>query len=55
MGAIIFSPLAQGVLSNKYLNGIPEDSRVWRSGVFLKESDLPEEELNKVRAIELAG
>ncbi|MBI9051862.1 MAG: L-glyceraldehyde 3-phosphate reductase [Anaerolineaceae bacterium] len=51
LGAIVFSPLAQGLLTNKYLNGIPEDSRVKRSGVFLKESDLTEEKLTKVRAL----
>jgi L-glyceraldehyde 3-phosphate reductase len=51
MGAIVFSPLAQGLLTNKYLNGIPEDSRVKRSGIFLKESDITEEKINKVRAL----
>jgi L-glyceraldehyde 3-phosphate reductase len=56
MGAIVFSPLAQGLLTDKYLNGIPADSRVKRSGVFLKEKDLTSEKLNKVRAMnELAA
>lgn len=36
-GIIVFSPLAQGILTDRYLNGIPEDSRVKRSGVFLNE------------------
>ena len=51
MGAIVFSPLAQGLLTNKYLNGIPDDSRVKRSGIFLKESDITEEKISKVRAL----
>lgn len=37
-GMIIFSPLAQGVLSGKYLTGIPKDSRIRTDGRFLKES-----------------
>ncbi len=40
VGCIPFSPLAQGLLTNKYLHGIPADSRVATSGVFLKESDI---------------
>ncbi len=56
MGAIVFSPLAQGLLTDKYLEGVPEDSRVKRSGVFLKEKDLTDVKLKKVRALnELAG
>jgi L-glyceraldehyde 3-phosphate reductase len=51
MGAIVFSPLAQGLLTDKYLQGIPTDSRVKRSGVFLKEKDLTAEKLMKVRAL----
>lgn len=41
-GIIAFSPLAQGLLTNRYLNGIPEDSRVKTSGVFLKENRVNE-------------
>ncbi len=51
IGATIFSPLAQGLLTEKYLNGIPEDSRVKRSGVFLKESDITPEKIEKVRKL----
>lgn len=51
MGAIVFSPLAQGLLTDKYLDGVPIDSRVKRSGIFLKEKDLTEAKLNKVRAL----
>ncbi len=43
IGIITFSPLAQGLLSGKYLNGIPEDSRVKRDGRFLHESDITPE------------
>ncbi|MGD0213048.1 MAG: L-glyceraldehyde 3-phosphate reductase [Terriglobales bacterium] len=50
VGAIVFSPLAQGVLSDRYLNGIPSDSRAARD-FFLKKKDLGEEKLAKVRAL----
>ena len=40
VGCIPFSPLAQGLLTDKYLHGIPSDSRVATSGVFLKESSI---------------
>lgn len=50
-GIITFSPLAQGLLSDRYLGGIPEDSRIRRSGVFLKESALTPERLNQLRAL----
>ena len=42
-GIIAFSPLAQGMLSNRYLEGIPEDSRIRRDGRFLKEGALTTE------------
>ena len=42
VGFIAFSPLAQGLLTNRYLNGIPEDSRVGRGGYLKKESLTPE-------------
>ena len=50
-GIITFSPLAQGMLTNRYLNGIPEDSRVRTDGRFLKESQLSEEKLNAIRGL----
>jgi L-glyceraldehyde 3-phosphate reductase len=50
MGAIAFSPLAQGLLTNRYLKGIAKDSRVAKS-VFLNETDLTEEVLAKVTAL----
>ena len=47
VGAILFSPLAQGLLSNKYLQGVPENSRAKRNH-FLKESRLTPELLAKI-------
>lgn len=40
IGSIVFSPLAQGLLTNRYLNGIPADSRVKKDGRFLKNRDV---------------
>ncbi len=51
IGIITFSPLAQGLLSDRYLNGIPENSRVRTDGRFLKEAAITQETLNKVRAL----
>lgn len=48
--AIVFSPLAQGVLTDRYLNGVPEGSRAVTSA-FLHESDLTEAKLVKVRTL----
>ena len=48
-GLIAFSPLAQGLLSDKYLDGIPEDSRIRTDGRFLKESALTADKLRKIR------
>lgn len=50
VGAIVFSPLAQGLLTDRYLQGIPEDSRVRRGSDF-QESMLSEENLARVRAL----
>ncbi len=48
-GIIAFSPLAQGLLTNRYLNGIPEDSRIRTDGRFLKTEALTEERLQQIR------
>ena len=48
-GIIAFSPLAQGLLTNRYLNGIPEDSRIMTDGRFLKKEALTEERLQQIR------
>lgn len=50
-GIIAFSPLAQGMLTNRYLNGIPEDSRIRTSGRFLTEKALTEKRLEQIRAL----
>ena len=50
-GVIVFSPLEQGLLTDRYLGGIPADSRVRTSGIFLKEKNITEEKLLKVRAL----
>lgn len=50
-GIIAFCPLAQGLLTDKYLNGIPEDSRIKTDGRFLKESAITEERIAQIRAL----
>jgi L-glyceraldehyde 3-phosphate reductase len=50
VGCIAFSPLAQGLLTNKYLSGVPENSRATMGGSFLK-NFLSEENLKRVRAL----
>ena len=55
-GIIAFSPLAQGLLTNRYLNGVPEDSRVKTDGRFLQEGILTDEKLGRIaRLNELAA
>lgn len=51
IGVITFCPLAQGLLTDRYLNGIPSDSRIRTDGRFLKENAVSEETLCKVRAL----
>lgn len=51
IGIITFCPLAQGLLTDRYLNGIPENSRVKTDGRFLKEEAITDETLGKVRAL----
>lgn len=48
VGCIPFSPLAQGLLTDKYLSGIPKDSRVKTSGKFLNEGHITPEKLEKI-------
>lgn len=50
-GIIAFSPLAQGMLTDRYLNGIPADSRVRTDGRFLQESSLTPERLSQIRQL----
>ena len=51
LGIIAFSPLAQGLLTDRYLNGIPTDSRIARDGRFLKESSLTPERIEQIRKL----
>lgn len=50
-GMIIFSPLAQGLLTERYLNGIPNDSRVRTDGRFLNENSVSKDVLEKVQKL----
>lgn len=52
MGLIVFSPLAQGLLTNRYLNGIPEDSRAARATGFLQKEQVTAEKVNKARQLD---
>jgi L-glyceraldehyde 3-phosphate reductase len=55
VGAIVFSPLAQGLLTDRYLGGVEEDSRV-RRGLYFDEGMLSEQNLERVRVLnEIAG
>lgn len=51
VGCIPFSPLAQGLLTDKYLKGIPEDSRAHKATGFLKESEVTQEKIDKIRRL----
>ncbi|WP_269919409.1 L-glyceraldehyde 3-phosphate reductase [Caldifermentibacillus hisashii] len=51
VGSIAFSPLAQGLLTNQYLHGIPSDSRAAKSHGFLKEKDVNEQVIEQVQKL----
>jgi L-glyceraldehyde 3-phosphate reductase len=51
IGGIAFSPLAQGMLTNKYLKGIPEGSRAAKSHGFLQKDQITSKVLDKVKAL----
>ena len=51
VGCIPFSPLAQGMLTNKYLKGIPENSRAAKAHGFLKVSDLTDDRLQQINSL----
>ncbi len=51
IGCIVFSPLAQGLLTDRYLKGIPADSRAGKPHGFLKPAHITEEKLAKVRKL----
>lgn len=50
-GIIAFSPLDQGVLTDRYLKGVPDDSRIMTDGRFLRESALTQDKLDRVRKL----
>jgi L-glyceraldehyde 3-phosphate reductase len=51
MGGIVFSPLAQGMLTDKYLEDIPGDSRIVKSGLFLHREDITDARREKLRKL----
>ena len=51
VGCIPFSPLAQGMLTDKYLQGVPENSRASKQGATLKLADITEQRLQQVRSL----
>lgn len=51
VGCIAFSPLGKGILTGRYLNGIPTDSRAASQSVFLKSDDITDELMDKVRQL----
>lgn len=51
IGCIVFSPLAQGLLTNRYLKDIPTDSRAGKPNTFLKAEQVTEERINRVRKL----
>ncbi len=51
VGSVVFSPLFQGLLTDKYLGGIPEGSRAAKSHGFLQASQVSKEKVDKVRAL----
>ena len=51
VGSVVFSPLFQGLLTNKYLNGIPEGSRASKAGSYLQSTDITPEKITKVKRL----
>jgi L-glyceraldehyde 3-phosphate reductase len=51
IGCIVFSPLDQGILTDRYLKGIPNDSRAGKPGTFLEREDVSDDKLDKVRRL----
>ncbi|MBR6185018.1 MAG: L-glyceraldehyde 3-phosphate reductase [Clostridia bacterium] len=51
VGCIVFAPLANGLLTGKYLDGIPADSRMAKDGRYLRPESLTDEKLEKIRAL----
>jgi L-glyceraldehyde 3-phosphate reductase len=51
VGSVVFSPLAQGLLTNRYLNGIPADSRAGNDGRFLNKGHITENKLKTIQQL----
>ena len=51
IGSIVFSPLAQGLLTDRYLKGIPDDSRAGKKGTFLKRESITEDLIQKIKKL----
>lgn len=51
VGSIVFCPLAQGLLTNKYINGIPADSRAAKTSSFLSKEQVTDEVVNRVKKL----
>jgi L-glyceraldehyde 3-phosphate reductase len=51
IGSIVFSPLAQGLLTDRYLKGVPDDSRAGKKGTFLKRESITEELIQKIKKL----
>ncbi len=51
IGGIAFSPLAQGMLTDRYLHGVPEGSRASKAGTFLRPEALTDDKLDRVRRL----
>ena len=51
IGLIAFSPLAQGVLTDRYLSGLPDDSRAVKDGRYLKQTQITDEKLSKAKEL----
>ncbi|UJF16452.1 L-glyceraldehyde 3-phosphate reductase [Jeotgalibaca sp. MA1X17-3] len=52
LGSIAYSPLAQGMLTSKYLKGIPKDSRADKENTFLEKSDITKEKLSQIQNLQ---
>ncbi|NJD59572.1 MAG: L-glyceraldehyde 3-phosphate reductase [Anaerolineales bacterium] len=51
IGCIVFSPLAQGILTNRYLKGVPNDSRAGKKGTYLSRENVTADKIDKVRKL----
>jgi len=51
IGCIAFSPLEQGLLTNRYLDGFPDDSRIVKDGRYLKKTQLTDEKFEKIKSL----